>query len=122
MKENMQWQATDIATCGNCGCRFLHDAGMLPRVERCPQCGDAVLLSERRPCESDAKSFWAGFFFGRLGVLWAAFRKGRSGADHAAAGHFFYWFSGIAIAAITVLLLGAVVLVVLFGRWLWNMV
>jgi len=73
------------------------EAGPLPRVERCPKCGDAVLLDKGMRPRSDSRSFWAGFFFGWLGVLWSSMRKGRGGFEHAIAGFFIQWLSGIVV-------------------------
>ena len=74
-----------IWMCKNCGCEFPDEATSVPRVVPCPKCGDAVLLAKTKSVESDSKSFWAGFFFGWWGVLWAGFSKGRRGIDHAVA-------------------------------------
>ena len=74
------------------------DAESLPRVEQCPKCGDAVLRGQgMRRSRSDSMSFWGGFFFGWIGVLWAGLRRGKSGVDHAAAGCLINWMLGIAI-------------------------
>ena len=97
-------------TCKTCGFRLMSTAESLPRVERCPKCGDAVLLDKSGCGRSDSRSFWTGFFFGRLGVLWSGLRKGWSGADHAAAGAFIQWLSGLVI----MLLLAIVAFL-----WLW---
>ena len=65
----------------------------------------------RQPREdSDSRSFWAGFFFGWLGVLWSGSRKGLSGADHALAGHVIQKLSGVII----MIVLFIVALTVLF--------
>ena len=107
----MKTQTDDLMlTCKTCGCRLVAGEGPLPRVERCPKCGDAVLLGKSGCGRSDSRSFWTGFFFGRLGVLWSGLRKGWSGADHAAAGAFIQWLSGLVI----MLLLAIVALL-----WLW---
>ena len=60
--------------------------------------------------DSDSRSFWAGFFFGWLGVLWSGSRRGLSGADHALAGHVIQQFSGVII----MIVLFIVALLVLF--------
>ena len=107
----MKTQTDDLMlTCKTCGCRLVAGEGPLPRVERCPKCGDAVLLDKSGCGRSDSRSFWTGFFLGRLGVLWSGLRKGWSGADHAAAGAFIQWLSGLVI----MLLLAIVAFL-----WLW---
>ena len=50
--------------------------------------------------DSDSRSFWAGFFFGWMGVLWSGSRKGLSGADHALAGHVIQKLSGVIIMVV----------------------
>ena len=60
--------------------------------------------------DSDSRSFWAGFFFGWLGVLWSGSRRGSSGADHALAGHVIQRLSGVIIMVV----LFVVALLVLF--------
>ena len=60
--------------------------------------------------DSDSRSFWAGFFFGWMGVLWSGSRKGLSGADHALAGHVIQQFSSVII----MIVLFIVALLVLF--------
>jgi DNA-directed RNA polymerase subunit RPC12/RpoP len=92
-----------IWMCKNCGCEFPDEATPVPRVVPCPKCGDAVLLAKTKSVESDSRSFWAGFFFGWWGVLWAGFSKGRRGIDHAVAGSFIQWLSGIVIMIVLAL-------------------
>ena len=98
-----------IWMCKTCGCEFLADASPTPRVVQCPKCGDAVLLSNH--AKSDSRSFWAGFLFGWWGVLWAREKNGRSGADHALAGHFIQWLVGLVLMVV-------VFLAALFMHWL----
>ena len=71
--------------------------GAFPRVERCPKCGDAVLLDKGKCSSSDSRSFWAGFFFGWLGVLWSGMRRGWGGVEHAIAGSFIQRLSGFVV-------------------------
>ena len=99
--------------CKNCGCEFPAEARPLPRVVQCPKCSDAVLLAKTKPVESDSRSFWAGFFFGWWGVLWAGLRKGWGGVDHAAAGAFIQWLSGIVI----MIVLALVALIILWLKY-----
>lgn len=92
-----------ILICQNCGCEFPAEEIPVPRVVPCPKCGDAVLLAKTKSAGSDSKSFWAGFFFGWWGVLWSGLSKGWNGVDHAVAGSFIQWLSGIVIMIVLAL-------------------
>ncbi|MBQ3748796.1 MAG: hypothetical protein II863_15435 [Kiritimatiellae bacterium] len=92
-----------IWICQNCGCEFPAEEIPVPRVVPCPKCGDAVLLAKTKSAGSDSKSFWAGFFFGWWGVLWSGLSKGWNGVDHAVAGAFIQWLSGIVIMIVLAL-------------------
>ena len=99
----MKTQTDDLMlTCKTCGCRLVAGEGPLPRVERCPKCGDAVLLDKSMRSGRDSRSFWAGFLFGWNGVLWSGMRRGKSGTDHALAGFFIQWLTGIVIGFLLV--------------------
>lgn len=87
-------------TCNNCGLRFFAVDNPLPRVEQCPRCGEAVLLSKVKETDNDESSFWLGFLFGWWGVLFSGATKGKSGINHALGGSFVAWLAGIVLMAL----------------------
>ncbi len=100
-----------IAVCKSCGLQFFVENHPLPRVEQCPQCGEAVLLSKDEHRDNDESSFWLGALFGGWGVLFSGAVKGKSGIDHALGGVFVVWLGRILVMAI-------LFLVVLIALWL----
>lgn len=88
------------AVCKSCGFHFFAADRPLPRVEQCPRCGEAVLLSKAKQKDNDESSFWLGFFLSRRGVLFSGATKCKSGINYALGGAFVAWLAGFIVMAI----------------------
>lgn len=62
------------------------------------------MLSNVKETDNDESSFWLGFLFGWLGVLFSGATKGKSGINHALGGSFVAWLAGIVLMVILFLL------------------